>query len=149
MADFTVNVTFDTSNHTFSFSNGSGDVNPDISSSSRTIEFKLVSPTTDIQFVGVKLNRTTAGLQSALGTLSTGSNFYPSTCFKVASIPNAEALIKTITLTDEDIQGQDDSGVWHYCLGVAYSSTVYWPDPKITNTGGDTHVLPPGLYWGC
>lgn len=150
-ADFTINVTFDTTHHTFSFAGDSsnGDLNPDISSSKKTIEFKLVSPTTDCQFVGIKINRNSGTpLQQSLGTLSTQGSFYPSTCFKVSSTPNHEALIKTITLEDDDRPNEDDSGAWHYCLGVAYQSNTYWPDPKITNTGGDTHVLPPGLYWG-
>ena len=147
--DFTIDVNFNTTQETFSFSGSggsSGDVSPDLDTGTKIIDFVLGTPTT-CTFVGIKIGRDQGTVCDQPGSGDTQGNFYPGTCFKVDILPSGSTQSRILRLTDIDRPGQDDSGAWFYVLGVCYDGKEYWPDPRITNLGGDNHMLPPGVYY--
>lgn len=148
-ADFTIDVTFNTSTEHLSFSGSggsTGDVSPDIDSSSKTIDFVLVSPM-GAEIIGVQIARKQEDVENAPKVLDTDGQYYTGTCFKVAPMPGSSMHTTTIRLTDVDRPNEDDSGAWFYCLGIRSDGHDYWPDPRITNIGGDGRDLPAGLYY--
>lgn len=148
MSTTTIDVTYNTTQNTYTFSNGSGNATENIGSGTQTIDLVLISAAAGDEFAGIKIARDQDDLAGLTGELDTGSNFYPGTCFKVSCHDYGSHTNRLLRLEDIDRPGVDDSGDWYYALGIKHSDgTESWPDPKIHNLGGEGIKLPPGLYF--